>query len=336
MKIRGGKNVGQFNYHVDDAVGEDSELVSSFICSYYQKEEFPKEIIVDDYMSSSSEVLSQYLANVSSKKIKITIPIKGIKKQLLNNAFENAKEYAFNSRDRIERHKRLTTDALKELADICKLDNIFRIEGYDISNISGTNNVASMVVFEDGEPAKKEYRKFKIKTVEGADDFASMKETLQRRITSLVEKQTNFDKRPDLIVIDGGLGQLHKAYEAIKEAGEDIPVISLAKKDEEIYTVLTNVPIRLEKNNYALRLLERVRDEAHRFAVLYHRNLRRKSLKSVLFEIEGVGKVLSARIWKKFKTKENIFSASPSELAEVEGISQKKALQIYNNIHEGH
>ena len=247
---------------------------------------------------------------------------------------EQKENFVFASRDKFERHKKLTTDALKELSTILNVENINRIEGYDISNISGTNNVASMVVFENGEPAKKEYRKFKIKTVEGANDFACLQETLKRRLQSLKEGQKNLDTKPDLILIDGGLGQLHSVQEIINQFGMSIPVVSLAKQDEEIFTTSSLVPIRLEKNNYALRLLQRVRDESHRFAVLYHRNLRGQSLTSFLQEIPGIGKTTSEKIWKHFKTKENIFNAGIEAFCEIDGISESKAIEIYKGIHK--
>jgi len=335
MRIRAGKNVGQFNYLLEDAVGTKEELVLSFISSFYEDEQPPKEILLQNFMKESDPIILNFLSQKFDKKISVQYPVKGVKKQLIENAEKNASEYANNSRDKYERHKKLTTDALKELAELVGVDSIWRIECFDISNISGTNNVASNVVFEGGEPAKKEYRKFKIKSVQGPNDFACMNEALTRRIESMLEGQKGLEKRPDLIVIDGGLGQLHSAYEAMQRAGADIPMISLAERYEEIYTLNSNKPIALPKSNYALRLLIRIRDEAHRFAVSFHRNLRNgQSLTSFLQEIEGVGKVTSQKIWKHFKTKDAIFNAKPEEFALIDGISEKKAIEIYKNIHK--
>lgn len=334
MKIRGGKNVGQFNHTLEDAVGTPAELMSSFLSSYYENEEFPKEILLDSFMQDEAELVSQFLNEKAGKKVVVTLPQKGIKKQLVDNAKKNADEFAFNSRDKYLRHKKLTSDAIEELEEVLNLSKINRIEGYDISDISGTNNVASMVVFEGGEPNKSEYRKFKIKSVTQADDFACMKEAITRRFDSLLKQQKNFDKRPDLVLIDGGLGQLNATEEAMKEVGVFVPVVSLAKKEEEIYVSGKNQPITLPRSSYALRLLQRVRDESHRFAVMYHRNLRGQSMRSFLQDIEGVGKVLSERIWRAFKTKEAIFEATPEMFAEVEGISPKKAIEIYNELHQ--
>ena len=301
---------------------------------HVEAQDLPREILLEEYMKESGSLIENFLYEKFGKNVKVLFPEKGTKRKLVDNSVKNAENFVFASRDKFERHKKLTTDALKELSEILKLDKIYRIEGYDISNISGTNNVASMVVFENGEPAKKEYRKFKIKTVEGANDFACLQETLKRRLQSLKDGQKNLDTKPDLILIDGGLGQLHSVKEIINEFNMDIPVVSLAKQDEEIFTTSSSVPIRLEKNNYALRLLQRVRDESHRFAVLYHRNLRGQSLTSFLQEIPGIGKTTSEKIWKHFKTKENIFNAPPEAFAEIEGISEAKAIEIYNGIHK--
>lgn len=335
MKIRGGKNIGQFNYPDEEVVGEKSEILQSFISSYYvEAQDLPREILLDESMKDSGTLIENFLFEKFGKKVTVLFPEKGTKRKLVENSMRNAENFVFASRDKFERHKKLTTDALKELSDILNVENINRIEGYDISNISGTNNVASMVVFENGEPAKKEYRKFKIKTVEGANDFACLQETLKRRLQSLKEGQKNLDTKPDLILIDGGLGQLHSVQEIINQFGMSIPVVSLAKQDEEIFTASSSVPIRLERNNYALRLLQRVRDESHRFAVLYHRNLRGQSLTSFLQEIPGVGKTTSEKIWKHFKTKENIFNAGIDAFCEIDGISESKAIEIYKGIHK--
>lgn len=335
MKIRGGKNIGQFNYPDEEVVGEKSEILQSFISSYYvEAQDLPREILLDESMKDSGTLIENFLFEKFGKKVTVLFPEKGTKRKLVENSMRNAENFVFASRDKFERHKKLTTDALKELSDILNVENINRIEGYDISNISGTNNVASMVVFENGEPAKKEYRKFKIKTVEGANDFACLQETLKRRLQSLKEGQKNLDTKPDLILIDGGLGQLHSVQKIINQFGMSIPVVSLAKQDEEIFTTSSSVPIRLERNNYALRLLQRVRDESHRFAVLYHRNLRGQSLTSFLQEIPGVGKTTSEKIWKHFKTKENIFNAGIDAFCEIDGISESKAIEIYKGIHK--
>lgn len=329
--IRNGKNVGQQNYLLSDDIRLNENLTAAFIAQYYSEITPPSEILIAD--ETMQEAVAAYLGAKFDKKIKVQVPKIGVKKQILLNTIANAKEYLTNSSDRIERQEKLTTGALKELGEILGVSNLGRIEGYDISNISGTNSVASMVVFINGEACKSEYRKFKIKTVEGADDFASMRETLSRRAEHILSKDEHF-AAPDLIVIDGGLGQLHSAFEALSSKGICIPIVSLAKKDEEIYILDSNNPIKLPKNNYALRLLIRVRDEAHRFAVLYHRTLRNKSLKSLLGEYDGLGEKRIKKLYDHFKTIENILKASPEELAKLQGIGEKLAISLYKELHK--
>ena len=329
--IRNGKNVGQQNYLLNDDIRLNESLTAAFIAQYYSEITPPSEILIAD--ETMQEAVASYLGAKFDKKIKVQVPKIGVKKQILLNTIANAKEYLTNSSDRIERQEKLTTGALKELGEILGVSNLGRIEGYDISNISGTNSVASMVVFINGEACKSEYRKFKIKTVEGADDFASMRETLSRRAEHILSKDEHF-AAPDLIVIDGGLGQLHSAFEALSSKGICIPIVSLAKKDEEIYILDSNNPIKLPKNNYALRLLIRVRDEAHRFAVLYHRTLRNKSLKSLLGEYDGLGEKRIKKLYDHFKTIENILNASPEELAKLQGIGEKLAISLYKELHK--
>ena len=335
MMIRNGKNVGQVNFPSTLYASSEADAMLSFISNYYSNQGIvPKEIVCIQLGKQEGELLKKFLDNKFDVNIKITLPERGIKVQLCKNSIKNAFEYATHSQDRIARHERLTIDAQNELAEILGTGKVYRIEGYDISNISGTNNVASMVVFENGEPAKKEYRKFKIKTVEGANDFASMAETLRRRLNRFKNGDKNFDKKPDIILIDGGLGQLHSAKEIIDELGLDIAVISLAKKDEEIYTTTSNMPLKLSRDNYALKLLQRVRDEAHRFAITYHRSLRNKDYESELTQIDGIGKKRLNAIYKYFKTVENLNNATPDDIAMVDGIGAKTALDIYNKIHK--
>jgi excinuclease ABC subunit C len=190
-----------------------------------------------------------------------------------------------------------------------------------------------MVVFEKGEPAYKEYRKFKIKTVQGADDYKSMREVLSRRLNDLKECKEGFSKKPDLILIDGGFGQLGEAKKIIDDLGLDIEVISLAEKNEEICTCKSKEPIVLELRDNALKLLQRVRDESHRFAITYHRNLRGKSLKSSISKIEGVGEQKAQALLKHFKSVDAISKASVNDLMKVQGIGENLAKIIYDFYH---
>ena len=331
MNIRAGQNVGQTNYALDNAIGDTAEILSSFIVEYYNtKAALPNEIVCKQLTEETAQLISMYLLQKYNKVVKITIPQKGIKDKLYQSCQINAQEYAERSNEAHSRQQQLTSGALTELAILLNLEKVYRIEGYDISNISGTNNVASMVVFVGGQPSKKEYRKFKIKTVEGANDFACMQEVLSRRLAHLVAGDAGFEQKPDIILIDGGLGQLHSAHQEALKLGLDITFISLAKQDEEIFTTKSSSSIKLAKNNFALRLLQRVRDESHRFAVMYHRSLRAGgSLKSSLSNIDGIGKTRQAELFKHFKTIENISKATVEELAAVEGIGTKNAINIY-------
>lgn len=335
MMIRGGKNVGQVNYPITEVVGEKSELLSQFISNYYSiSSMLPQEIVVRDLSVEQKEMLQVYLLSNFNKVVKITIPKIGLKVEFLDNCTKNAMDYLKNSKERIDKKYKMTIDALDRLKNMLNIPRLKRIEGYDISNISGQFSVASMVVFENGEPAYKEYRKFKIKTVVGPDDFASMNETLTRRLTDYIEQKENFSKKPDLILIDGGYGQLHSAQKAVEALGLNIPIISLAKRDEEICTTKSNEPICLEKRDYVLRLLQRVRDESHRFAITFHRNLRGKSLKSSLSEIEGVGEKKATALIKYFKSVEAISKASKNDLMKVDGVGKNLAEIIFDFYHK--
>lgn len=334
MIMRGGKNMGQVNYPLVDAVGSKNEILLSFISSYYKERLLPKEIVALDLSEDDRTILQEFILSNFSKTVKITIPKIGVKKELVENANKNANEFLEHYKARIDRKYQMTQVALENLQKLLKLKHLYRIEGYDISNISGQFSVASMVVFERGEPAYKEYRKFKIKTVVGPDDFKSMNEVLNRRLTDLIECKEGFSKKPDLILIDGGFGQLHAAKEVIDKLGLDIVIISLAKKYEEICTSVSNETIVLDRNDNILKLLERVRDESHRFAITFHRNLRGKALKSSISKIEGVGEQKANALLKHFKSVEAISKASTTELMKVDGIGENLAKIIYDFYHE--
>ena len=252
-------------------------------------------------------------------------------------AEENAREHLFK-RVREDKLKfKRTLGALIDLKNAVGLEKIpKRMECYDISNISGTNKVASMVVFINGEPARKMYRKFKIKTVDGPNDFASLKETLTRRLKELEKNEDeSFSCVPDLLVIDGGKGQLSSTYEVLQKLGyTHIKIISLAEKFEEVFVPNKSVPIMLKRSSEELKLLQRIRDEAHRFAITFHRKLRdKKQISDPLDEIQGVGRVKRIALYSQFKTLENIMNASVEELSLVKGIYKDLAEKIYNALH---
>lgn len=270
--IRGGKMVGQEVVSLEDKEGSKEELFSSFLGQFYtEAAELPKEIL----LSFNVENVEEYLNIALGATVKVSLPQRGVKKELLDNAIAMAQKYLAQNRLRLALERKNTEGALDDLAEVLNLDKRpWRIECYDISNTYGTNSVASMVVFEGGVPAKKMYRKFKIKTIEGANDFGSMAEVMNRRFRETEE----FGRWPDLVVIDGGLGQLHAADKILKDMGVNVNICSLAKKEELIFTTKSNLPIALLRREPALKLLQRVRDEAHRFAITYHRSLRQKAM----------------------------------------------------------
>ncbi len=335
MMIRKGKNVGQINQPIADAVGEPNEILMTFISNHYEsKPQLPKEIVVENFSDDEKELLQIFLLEKFGKVVKIVRPKIGVKIDLLKNCKRNAEEYLLKSKQRIEKHSALTMGALDGLKELFGLKRLNRIEGYDISHISGEFAVASMVVFERGEPSPKEYRKFKIKTVGGNDDYASISEVLTRRLTDLLEMKENFSKKPDLILIDGGFGQLGAAAKVQETLGTNIDMISLAEKNEEICTLSSDKPIVLSRKDARLKLLQRVRDEAHRFAIIFHRSLRGKALKSSLSEIDGLGEVKIKALLKTFKSVEAISKASPADLAKADGIGEVLAKVIYDFYHD--
>ena len=274
QSIRSGKVIADRTFNIDSLETEPKEILQSFLIEYYSSNAMVNKIYTNIELEQS---LAELLSSEYEKKIEIAVPKISTKAKIISQCEKNAREYLDKNLDIENRKNQMTKGALVRLADILKLDKIpYRLECYDISNISGTNSVSSMVVFEDGVPNKKEYRKFKIKTVEGPNDFASMAETIKRRFLRLKEKSENFKKIPDLVVIDGGLGQLHAAYQSMMSIGFNVPMISLAEKNEEIFTLESNVSIKLDKDDDARKLLQRIRDEAHRFAITFHRELRDK------------------------------------------------------------
>jgi len=334
MIMRGGKNMGQVNYPLANVVGTKNEVLMSFISNYYKENLLPKEIVATDLTEEDKSMLQEFLLSNYSKVTRITIPKIGIKKGLVENANKNANEFLEHFQGRIERKYQMTQVALEKLKEVLKLERLYRIEGFDISNISGEFSVASMVVFERGEPAYKEYRKFKIKTVQGSDDYKSMREVLTRRLTDLIDCKEGFSKKPDLILIDGGFGQLSEAKKVIDELGVSVEVISLAEKNEEICTYKSKEPIVLDLRDNALKLLQRVRDESHRFAITYHRKLRGKALKSSISQIDGLGEQKVQALLKHFKSVDAISKANREELMKVQGIGENLAKTIFEFYHD--
>ena len=355
LVVRGGKLVGAENkvlktgfvsseniekYDGFDMSNPDEidDNITSYLYQFYANT-LPvcDEIITDGVVDTVT--LETALSNLAGRKIHVLSPKQGVRKQLLDLAHANAQD-ALEKHGSLEERKDIRTKgAVKQLAEILDLKVLpRRIECFDISHVSGVDKVSSMVVFEDGEPKKNHYRKFKIKTVEGNNDFASMKETLTRRLERLQsqdETDESFSSIPDLIVVDGGKGQLSYALDVLHTLRlEHLQIISLAERNEEIFKGTdTKKPVVISKDSVALQLLQRVRDEAHRFAISYHRNLHGKKMnESLLTKVDGIGKKKSADLLKKFGSVENIRRATDEEIASVEGFSIKSALTLKENI----
>ena len=329
--VRDGKVLGCQNFNIID-IEEKEITISNFISEYYSLNRIlPKEIYIDCDLEYKED-LEKYLFNIKNSSVKIVKVVKGIKHQLLITSINNAKEYLEKSLSKQENKKKRTIIACEKLKEELNLKTIpKRIECYDISHISGTNKVASMVVFINGEPAKKHYRKFIIKNVDGNNDFASLMETLDRRFNELKNsKDISFSSRPNLIVIDGGKGQLSSVMKALeKHNTSEIDFISLAKREEEIFVPHNLNPIVLKKSNVALQLLQNIRDEAHRFAITFHRNKRAKTMvNSELLNIDGIGKVKAYLLLNRFGSVENIKDASIEELLLVKGIDKNLAKKL--------
>ena len=331
---RGGRMQGGKYFAFEDGSVSPEECLEDFIIRFYDKiNELPNEIIVN-YELADNALIEGYFKENFGKKVSIMHAKQGVRKQLLDMAEMNAKDYLEKSVGKIRHKEDMTTSACKRLQDLLGLKRYpKRMECYDISNISGVDKVGSMVVFTNGEKDAEEYRRFKIKTVEGADDFASLKEVLTRRINRMREDQAKFPP-PDLIIIDGGKGQLSSVKEVFDRLNVDIELISLAKKQEEIFTLSSDTPIVLQKNDYCLRLLQRIRDEAHRFAITYHRSLRlKRSFSSQLKEINGLGKKKIDALLIKFGSVHDISNATVEELIQTDGIGKKHAQNIYDYFH---
>ena len=328
--VRGGKILGIKSFSCQDGELEEGQTLFNFIMQYYQNLILPNEIILSHHIEDE-ELFKKYF----NKNVTFISNPHGINKNLLDMAKTNAREYLEKHIAKEKIRYNNTLGAIKQLKEKLGLKEVpMRIECYDISNISGSNKVCSMVVFKNGEPSKKDYRKFKIKTVKGSNDFASLKEALSRRLQRLMDQNgESFKERPNLIIIDGGKGQLSSCYEVLCEYGYEnqIDMISLAKRIEEVFFPNHSTPVLLKAGSSELKLLQRVRDEAHRFAITYHRALRRKKqTRSILEEIEGIGPKKRDALLKAFGTSKEVAKADVDLLSTVPGIDNAAARRIYN------
>ncbi|MDE6869546.1 MAG: excinuclease ABC subunit UvrC, partial [Clostridia bacterium] len=335
--VRGGKLVGGDKEVVSDLSPSDEVVLSNFILAYYDKVNYIANEIVIASQIDECELLGEYLTQKKGSKVNIILPHQGIRRQLADMALNNASDYLEKSLSIKEREDNMTVGAIIQLQEYLKLPKMpIRMECYDISHVQGTDKVASMVVFTNGAPNKAHYRKFKMKYALGNDDFAGLQEALMRRIDELAKgEDESFGVRPDLLVIDGGKGQLSSVVEILHDKGvDDIAVIGLAKREEEVFVPHQSAPIILPRNSYALKVLQRIRDEAHRFAITFHRSLRQKrQTHSKLLVIEGVGEKRVKALFDAFKNIENIRSAAVEDLLLVKGIDRRAAENIFAHFH---
>lgn len=335
--VRSGKLLGRDHFHMSVAEGDTrGEILSQFIKQYYGGTPYIPNVVMIQEEIEDSDVISQWLSGIKKRKVNIITPKKGDKEKLVELAYRNAQMVLIQDGEKIKREQQRTVGAMEEIAGWIHLSGVRRVEAYDISNTSGVESVGSMVVFQDGKPARNDYRKFKIKTVKGPDDYKSMKEVLTRRFKRALESSAGFDIYPDLIMMDGGKGQVNIALEVLGELGLSIPVCGMVKDDNHNTRGLyyNNVEIPVDKRSEGFKLITRIQDEAHRFAIEYHRSLRSKAqVSSVLDGIDGVGPARRKALMKHFMEIEKIRHASVEELMEATGINRGVAENIYNYFH---
>lgn len=339
--VRDGRLMGREHYHMTDSLMEpDAEVLGDFIKQFYSGTPFiPSEIMIR-YSPDDIDVINGWLSEKSGHKVSLVIPKIGTKEKLLEMSEENARIILNNDGEKIKREEARTLGAVKEIETILKTDGLVRMEAFDISNTNGFENVASMVVFENGRPKRSDYRKFKIKSVEGPNDYACMKEALTRRFTHGMEEAgrirekgegsetIRFSHLPDLLLMDGGRGQVNIALEVLDALGLDIPVCGMVKDDHHRTRGLyfNNIELPIDTHSEGFKLITRIQDEAHRFAIEYHKSLRSKNqTKSLLDEIPGVGPSRKKALMKKFQTISEIASAGKEDLMELPEIPEKVA-----------
>lgn len=333
--MREGQITGREAHMMINSYEERTEdVLSAFLSQYYAVEdaEIPEEILLDG-MPSEAEWIEEWLTEKKGRKVVLTYPQRGPKKQLTLLARKNALLQVEEHWHKRSFRDDVRLETLDELAHFLHLSvRPRRIECFDISNIQGSDSVGSMAVFTDGRADKQQYRRFKIRSVSGPDDYASLREVLGRRISNFTSDDESFKKIPDLIIIDGGLGQLSAVAGIMKELNvRGISLISLAEREEWVYLPESSKPVILPKNSRSLHLLQRIRDEAHRFAVTYHRKLRSKrAVKTVLRDIPGIGERREKELLKKFKTIKRVSAASVEELAKVPGMNNAAAQAVYD------
>lgn len=336
--MRGGRLIGRDHFFLRVARGDTkAQILSSFLKQFYAGTPFiPAEIMMQTEIEDG-EIIEDWLSARRKQRVHIRVPKKGTKEKLVELAKENAWMVLSKNRERIKREEGRTIGAVKEIEDWLGLKDIVRMEAYDISNISGFESVGSMVVYEKGKPKRSDYRKFKIKWVQGPNDYASMEEVLTRRFTHESKGEyDSFSILPDLILMDGGRGQVNIARKVLGELGIDIPVCGMVKDDNHrtrgVY--FNNVEIPIDTSGEGFHLVTRIQDEAHRFAIEYHRSLRSKEqVHSVLDDIPGIGETRRKALMRRFRSIENIRDASVEELSQTESMNAQSAEAVYQFFH---
>jgi excinuclease ABC subunit C len=336
--VRDGKLIGREHFYLRVAKGDTKEQVlSSFLKQFYSGTPFiPGEIMLQKEIEDA-QIIEEWLSKRRNQRVHIRVPKKGTKEKLVELAEENAKMVLSKDRERIKREEGRTIGAVKEVENWLGISGIVRMEAYDISNISGFESVGSMVVYEKGRPKRSDYRKFKIKWVQGPNDYASMEEVLTRRFTHEAKGDfDSFSRLPDLILMDGGKGQVGIAKKVLENLGIEIPVCGMVKDDHHRTRGLyyNDVEIPIDPTSEGFHLITRIQDEAHRFAIEFHRSLRSKEqVHSLLDDIPGIGETRRKALMRKFKSLENIRDASLEELEQTESMNQKSAQQVYQFFH---
>lgn len=336
--VRDGKLVGREHFHMTTAPMEKGgHILSSFIKQYYSGTPFvPKELFTSEEVDDG-ELLEQWLSTKKGSKVRILNPKKGDKEKLVELAAKNAELVLSQDKEKIKREEQRTLGAVQSIFDMLSIPekNNYRIEAFDISNTSGLQSVGSMIVYENGRPKRTDYRKFKIKTVTGPDDYASMREVLTRRFTHGTNREDeqfdSFNRLPDLIMMDGGRGQVNIALQVLDELGIYIPVCGMVKDDHHNTRGLyyENVEMPIDTHSESFHLITRIQDEAHRFAIEYHRSLRGKGqIHSVLDDIPGIGPARRKALMKHFKGLEEIRNADEEELLQVPGMNRQAAENV--------
>ena len=341
--VREGRLIGRDHFYLRIAPQEKtSEVLGSFVKQFYAGTPFiPRELMLQTEIEDM-EVIGQWLSGKKGQKVYLRVPKIGTKEKLVELAAKNAQLVLSQDKEKIKREEGRTIGAAKEIAALLDIPHIYRMEAFDISNISGFENVGSMVVYERGKPKRSDYRKFKIKGVQGPDDYACMEEVLKRRFTHGMKEQENedlggFAKFPDVILMDGGKGQVNVALKVLEELGLSIPVCGMVKDDKHrtrgLYFQNREIPI--DRGSEGFRLITRIQDEAHRFAIEYHRSLRTKEqVHSILDDIEGIGPARRKALMKAFPSLEEIKSADVEALAGVSTMNRAAAEKVYYFFHK--